>query len=138
MVESNQVDKVAFSQRKAALQAPIVVSEIADDCLYSGFFGRLDSARMKAITDRILKAIEQHRCTTVIIDLASIDIIDSLVASHLQRMGETLRLVGVRSIFCGVSPVVAQTMTGAGVTFEGFQVKRNLKAALALVLEPSP
>lgn len=125
---------VAFSGRRGSVQAPMVVSEIADGCLYSGFFGRLDSARMKHVVDRILEAIEQSACEVIIIDLASIDIIDSLVASQLLKVGDTLQLIGVRAIYCGISPVVAQTMAGTGVSFDRFVVARNLKGALRIAL----
>lgn len=133
--DRGDANTVAFSQRTVALQAPMVVSEILDGCLYSGFFGRLDSARMKAVTDTVLESIELYNSEVIIIDLANIDVIDSMVAGHLLRVGETLAMVGVRSIFCGISPIVAQTMVGTGVSFAGFSVVRNLKAALRLVLE---
>ena len=126
---------VAFSQHSGSIQAPMVVSEIADGCLYSGFFGRLDSARMKQITDHIMMSVERSASETIIIDLASIDIIDSMVASHLSRLADTLQLVGVRPVFCGVSTIVAQTMVGTGVSFDRYTVVRNLKGALRLVLK---
>jgi len=126
---------VAFSQQAGSLQAPMVVNEIADGCLYSGFFGRLDSARMKIITDRLLEGVERQACNTIIIDLSNIDMIDSLVAAHLQKVGVTLRIIGVRTIFCGISPIVAQTMVGTGVSFDRFTVVRDLKSALRLVLK---
>ena len=125
---------VAFSQHTSSMQAPMVVNEIADGCLYSGFFGRLDSARMKSVTDRLLDGVEQSACETIIVDLSNIDVIDSMVAAHLQKVGDTLKLIGVRAIFCGISPIVAQTMIGTGVSFDNFTVVRNLKAALGLVL----
>lgn len=135
-IESEDDDhSVAFSQSASLLQAPMVVNEIADGCLYSGFFGRMDSARMKSVTDRILDAVEQSSCEIIIIDLSNIDVIDSMVATHLSRVGETLKIVGVRPIFCGISPIVAQTMVGTGVSFDQFTVVRNLKSALKLVLK---
>lgn len=126
---------VAFSQNASHMQAPMVVNEIVDGCLYSGFFGRLDSARMKSVIDRILDAVEQSSCEVIIIDLSNIDIIDSLVASQLSKVGDTLRMVGVRPVFCGISSVVAQTMVGTGVSLDRFTVVRNLKSALRLVLK---
>lgn len=131
----NMVASVAFSQNSGSLQAPMVVNEIIDGCLYSGFFGRLDSARIKSVTDRILNAIDQSSCEIIIIDLSNIDVIDSMVAAHLAKIGETLEVIGVKPVFCGISAVVAQTMVGTGVSFSKFTVVRNLKAALRLVLE---
>lgn len=131
----SNVSSVAFSQNSGSLQAPMVVNEIVDGCLYSGFFGRLDSARIKSVTDRILQGIDQSSCEIIIIDLSNIDVIDSMVAAHLAKIGDTLQVIGVRPIFCGISAVVAQTMVGTGVSFSNFTVVRNLKAALRLVIE---
>lgn len=39
--------KVAISRKKLGGDVPMVVREITDRCLYTGFFGTLDSARMK-------------------------------------------------------------------------------------------
>lgn len=128
--EPAATSQVAYSQRAASFQAPMVVSEIAENCLYSGLFGRLDSARMKAVTDAMLTAVETYRCENIIIDLSNIDLIDSLVAGHLFRVGDTLLLTGVRPIFCGISPVVAQTMVNTGIQFDRYQVARNLRSAL--------
>lgn len=46
--------KVAISRKKIVGELPIVVNEITDKCHYSGFFGTLDSSRIKAITDKVL------------------------------------------------------------------------------------
>ena len=127
--------KVAISRKKIGGELPIVVNEITDKCLYSGFFGTLDSARMKAITDKVLGLLTATGIEMLVIDLANIDIIDSAVASHLVRLGETLNLVGVQTIFCGISPPVAQVMITAGIEMTGFKITRDLKSAIKLVFE---
>lgn len=126
-------ETIAFSQRRGSLQAPMVVNEIADGCLYSGLFGRLDSSRVKSVTDRILESVEQTDCELIILDMANIDMIDSIVANHILRIHETLRLVGVETILCGISPIVAQTMVATGISTGSLRVARNLKRALQQV-----
>ncbi len=132
-VEQETAVKVAISDRAVGFQAPMVVSEIADNCLYSGFFGRLDSARVKSITDRLLASVEQTGIECVIVDLSNIDVIDSMVANHLLRIADTLKLVGVDAIFCGISATVAQTMVSTGVNVSGLRTTRNLKSALKML-----
>lgn len=122
--------KVAISRKKLGGEVPIVVSEITDQCLYTGFFGTLDSARMKMITDKILNMLTATGIETIIIDLSNIDIIDSAVAVHLVRLGETLTLVGVQTIFCGIIPQNAQVMVTAGVQMKEFRISRDLKSAV--------
>lgn len=127
--------KVAIARKKIGGEVPIVVNELTDKCLYTGFFGTLDSERMKAITDKILEMLGSTGIEVVVIDLANIDIIDSAVAAHLVRLGETLTLIGVKSIFCGILPPVAQTMITAGIEMRGFRISRDLKSAIKIVFE---
>jgi len=122
--------KVAYSRAKIGGEVPVVVNEIMDRCLYSGLFGVLDSARMQAITEKILDIVTATGIEMIIIDLGSVDIIDSAVAGRLAKLGDTLRLAGVKIIICGIQPFIAQTMANAGVSLERLKVSRNLKSAL--------
>lgn len=126
--------QVAISRKKIGGEVPLVVNEISDRCLYSGFFGTLDSARMKNITDKILDIIAATDIDIIIIDLANVDIIDSAVATHLVRLGDTLILIGVKVVFCGIPSTVAQTMITGGIEMKGFKISRNFKAAVKEVL----
>jgi rsbT co-antagonist protein RsbR len=136
MPKRNETDaKVAISRSKIGGEVPIIVNEITEKCLYTGFFGILDSARMKAITDRILEMLSATGIEIITIDLGNVDIIDSAVASHLVRLGETCSLIGVETIFCGIMPPVAQIMVTAGVEMKGFKIARDLKSAIKLVYE---
>lgn len=122
--------QLAISRKKIGGEVPLVVNEITDRCLYSGFFGTLDSARMKNITDKILDLVSATDIDIIIIDLANVDIIDSAVATHLVRLGDTLILIGIKVIFCGVPLTVAQTMVTGGIEMKGFKISRNLKSAI--------
>jgi len=122
--------KVAISRKKIGGEVPLVVNEITDKCLYSGFFGILDSARMKSITDKVLDLVAATDIDIIVIDLANVDIIDSVVATHLIRLGDTFILIGVKAIFCGIPPVIAQTMVTSGIEMKGFKISRNLKSAI--------
>ena len=126
---------VAISEKRIGLDTPIVVTEILDQCLYSGFFGRMDSARVKAASDRILESIMQVEAEFVIIDLSNVDLIDSAVAAHLIRVGDIIALIGTTPAFCGITPTVAQSMAYAGVEFRKFRIFRDLKSTLKWVLE---
>lgn len=122
--------EVAISERRIGYEAPVVVTQVTDACLYTGIFGRMDSSRMKSITDTILAAIDETDNQIIIIDLSNVDLIDSAVAAHLMRVGDTIQLVGVKVIFCGISSMVAQTMVTSGVEFNRYKVTRDFKTAL--------
>ncbi len=129
-----QEAKVAISRKKIGGEVHLVVNEIVDKCIYSGFFGTLDSARMKSITDKILDLVGATDIDIIIIDLANVDIIDSAVANHLARLGDTLMLVGVKVIFCGIQSTIAQIIIAGGVDMRGFKITKNIKSAIKDVL----
>jgi len=137
MVAQKKVEnqKVAIARKKIGREVPIVVNELTERCLYTGFFGTLDSARMLAITDKVLDMITLTGIEIIIIDLSNIDIIDSAVASHLVRFKEILALIGVETIFCGIIPQVARIMVSSGLEMKGFRISRDLKAAVKLMFE---
>ncbi len=57
-MKNQETSRVAMNETSIGIDTPIVVSQISDNCLYSGFFGRLDSARMKVVTDKIINTVE--------------------------------------------------------------------------------
>lgn len=122
--------QVAISRRKIIGEAPIVVNEITDRCLFSGFFGTLDSARTKKIMDGILEITTRTEHDMIIIDLSNVDVIDSAIAGQLVKLNKTLQLVGLEVIFCGFKPIVAQSMVSAGVLLDNIYVAKNFKRAL--------
>ena len=124
------IKKVAISRAKIGGESPIIIGEITDKCLYSGFFGTLDSARTQVITEKVLDLLGKTGIEIVVLDLSNVDIVDSAVTVHLVKFANTLKLVGVDIIFCGITPIVAQTMITAGVELKGYRISRDLKSAI--------
>lgn len=124
------MDSVAISRKQIGGESPIVASELFDHCIYSGFFGTIDSARMAAITNKIINMVESGDYTVSIIDLSNVEAIDSSVAKQLVQAAETLSLIGVKTIFCGIRGVIAMTMVKNGVVLGNITVKKRLKEAV--------
>lgn len=135
MPKKETTQRVSISERRIGFDTPMVVNQLTDSCLYSGFFGRLDSARVKSITDDILDAMEHTANDSIVVDLSNVDIIDSAVAAHLIRTGDVIRLIGCHVIFCGINTRVAQTMVSVGVEFSKYHVCKDLKSALRVVFD---
>lgn len=124
------MDSIAISRKQIGGESPIVASELFDHCIYSGFFGTIDSARMAAITNKIINMVESGDYTVSIIDLSNVEAIDSSVAKQLVQAAETLSLIGVKTIFCGIRGVIAMTMVKNGVVLGNITVKKRLKEAV--------
>ena len=128
--QEDEDQQVAISRRKIIGEAPIVVNEITDRCLFSGFFGTMDSARTKRIMDGILEITTRTEHDMIIIDLSNVDVIDSAIAGQLVKLNKTLQRVGLEVMFCGFKPIVAQSLVSAGVVLDNIYVAKNFKRAL--------
>lgn len=126
---------VAISRRAMGLEAPIVINELTDRCLYVGLFSTLDSARMKKVIDAVIDTADKNDNDIMVVDLSNIEIIDSTIANHLKKLNKLLLFIGMEVIFCGIRPIVAQSMISAGVDLENITIEKNLKRALLLVFK---
>jgi anti-anti-sigma factor len=130
-------DKVAISRKQISGEVSLVSNKITDNCIYTGLFGSLDSARMASITENIAVLCESSDIETLIVDLNNVDAIDSAVAAHLFRTSEVMKLLGVKVIFCGINKLVARIMVATNVSIGDVITVRNLKSALLLSYELS-
>ena len=80
--------------------------------------------------DGILEMVSRTDHDLIISDLSNVDVIDSAIAGHLVKLNKTLQLVGLEVIFCGIKPVVAQSMVAAGIELDNITVEKNFKRAL--------
>lgn len=138
-MKDNNIDdndkNIAISRRVLGGEAPIVINEITERCLYSGFFGTLDSVRMKKVIDNILEVADRNDHDLIIIDVSNVDVIDSAVAGNLKKLNKLLQLIGMEVIFCGFKPIVAASMISAGVELDNINVEKNLKRAIKAVFK---
>lgn len=135
MEKENAENKVAISRRVLGGESPIVINEITDRCLYANLYGTLDSVRMKKVNDSLLEIANRNDNDIIIIDLINLQIIDSTIAAHLKKLNKLLQLIGMEVIFCGLKPIVANSMVSAGIELENINVQKNLKRALLLVFK---
>ncbi|MCG7894051.1 MAG: STAS domain-containing protein [Candidatus Thiodiazotropha taylori] len=126
---------VAMSRMQIGGEVPLLATEITDQCIYTGLFGSIDSARMAMITEKMIDLAEDKEISVAIVDLSNVEAIDSSVAGYMVRLGKTLDLVGVTAIFCGISGSLASTMVAAGLGLEEFLTTRNMKEALRVSFE---
>jgi rsbT co-antagonist protein RsbR len=128
-------DDVAVSRKQIGGEVSLVTTEITDQCIYTGLFGSIDSARMASITEKMIELAEDREISVAIVDLSNVEAIDSSVAGYMVRLGKTLKLVGVSTVFCGISGSLASTMVAAGLGLEEFLTTRNMKEALKVSLK---
>lgn len=76
-------------------------------------------------------------CSTtkvVILDITCVPIVDSGVASHLNKTIQAARLKGTHTIVTGISDAVAETIVDLGIDWQGIETLSDLQTGLVTAL----
>ncbi|SHI89887.1 rsbT antagonist protein RsbS [Desulfofundulus thermosubterraneus DSM 16057] len=92
----------------------------------------LDDRTVGRLQQQLLKEIERTRARAVILDVRMVEVIDSYISYTLSETAVMARLMGCRTVLCGIQPPVALTLAQMGVTLQEVAVARNLEHALVL------
>jgi rsbT co-antagonist protein RsbR len=91
--------------------------------------------RAREITRALLTGIRQHRAKVVILDITGVPVVDSDVASHLNKTIQTARLKGARTVVTGISDAVAETIVDLGIDWGNIETVSDLQTGLRITLE---
>ena len=90
------------------------------------------------LQDDLAQMVGRHQSKGVIIDVTSLDIIDSFAARMLKSMAATTRLRGARTIIVGIQPEVAFAMVQLGLTLPGVDTALDLEEGLNILVQERP
>jgi rsbT antagonist protein RsbS len=101
----------------------------------------LIASMQEALTDRALvelrdtlsERVGRLRARAVIIDVTSLDVVDSFATRTIRGIAHTARLRGARAVVVGIQPEVAFAMVELGLTLDGVETALDLEEGLALV-----
>ncbi|MFC0522089.1 STAS domain-containing protein [Pontibacillus salicampi] len=93
--------------------------------------GDLDSNRTHYIQKNTLELCSKEHYETLYLDMSGVHTIDTVVAQHLFQLIQSLELLGIQSVICGMKPKVAQVSIQLGIDFSKIPVKSTLSHALA-------
>lgn len=131
-VEQDLRDKIALIERQQtkiqALSAPII--EVWDQVLTMPILDVLDSERAGAVSEKLLAEVSRKGARFTILDLTGIETMDAATATHLLRVVQAIRLLGVEGILTGIQPSVARTMATLGLGLESVTTLRDLRDGL--------
>jgi anti-anti-sigma regulatory factor len=97
----------------------------------------MDEQRAQQVLSAALEGVQAHRAGVVIIDITGVKLVDSSVASTLIRTAAALRMLGAQAMLTGISPEVAQTLVGLGISLEGIVTMGTLRSGIAYALRRS-
>ena len=125
----------AQSARLVELSTPVI--PITDRIMVMPLIGSMDEQRAQQVLSAALEGVQAHRAGVVIIDITGVKLVDSSVASTLIRTAAALRMLGAQAMLTGISPEVAQTLVGLGISLEGIVTMGTLRSGIAYALRRS-
>jgi rsbT antagonist protein RsbS len=90
----------------------------------------LTDGAVRALRDAVGWALDRNALRGVVLDLTSVDAMDSYITRCIHDLAISARLMGVPTIVCGVQPAVADTMVEMGLTLGEVRTTLNLDTAL--------
>jgi rsbT co-antagonist protein RsbR len=115
------------------LSAPLI--PVLEGITVMPLIGTIDTERAKQIMENLLTGVVKHRSEVVLIDITGVPIVDTMVAHHIIRAAEAVRLVGAKCMLCGIRPEIAQTIVSLGINLNEVMTKNTLKKGIEVALE---
>lgn len=103
------------------------------DTLLVTLQGDLDDATVIRIEARLTAEVARTRVTGMLIDVSSLDIVDSFIARVLARLVGMIRLLGAHAAIVGIQPAVAIALVELGVPMGHLDTALNAEQGLALL-----
>jgi anti-anti-sigma regulatory factor/HAMP domain-containing protein len=114
------------------LASPIV--PVLDGILVMPLIGVIDSRRAAMLIDTLLRGVEHHRASMVILDVTGVPIIDTQVARTLLDAARAVKLLGTQTILVGLRPELAQTIVGLGLDLSGLSTQADLQSGVSYAM----
>ena len=96
----------------------------------------LTDAELSQLQDELMRQVRAVRARGVIIDVTSLDVMDSFAARTIRSTAYMLKLRGADTVIVGLQPDVAFAMVQLGLHLEGVETALDLEEGLASLRRP--
>jgi rsbT antagonist protein RsbS len=96
----------------------------------------LTDGAVRALRNRVGVTLEAQQLRGVVLDLASVNLMDSYITRCIRDLAVSAKLMGVPTVICGVQPGVADTLVEMGLGLGDIPTAMNLDGALRLLRAP--
>ena len=90
---------------------------------------------LEKLRDDLLAMVCAVRARGVIIDVTSLDVLDSFASRSLTSLGQMVKLRGADAVVVGIQPDVAFAMVQLGLTLPGIATALDLEEGLQILKE---
>lgn len=95
----------------------------------------LTDADLVQLRDALVDRVGKFRSLGVIVDVTSLDVLDSFASRTLRDLAYMIRLRGAKTVIVGIQPEVAFAMVQLGLTLEDVATALDLEEGLAYLDE---
>jgi len=87
------------------------------------------------LQDDLTNAIANHGSRGVLIDISSLEIVDSFIGRMLANISGMARILDAQTVLVGMQPAVAITLVELGMSMPGVKTALNVEAGMDLLRE---
>ena len=92
-----------------------------------------DDSTVSSMQEQILQAMERFEPRGVVLDVSTVETLDSFFARTIAETADMVGLMGGRTVIAGMRPSVAITITQLGLTLGGPQTALDVDRALDMM-----
>jgi rsbT antagonist protein RsbS len=85
------------------------------------------------LQDDLTSRIVQDRARGVLIDISTLDIVDSFIGRMISNTAAMARILDAHTVLVGMQPAVAITLVELGLKLEGVQTALNVEKGVQLL-----
>ena len=97
-----------------------------------------DDETISALQDQVLQALDRTQAKGLILDISTVETLDSFFARTVAETAQMVALMGGRTIIAGIRPSVAITATQLGFTLKETQTALDVDRALDMLGGTAP
>ena len=88
-----------------------------------------------ALQDDLTERISRERAVGVLIDISSLDVVDSFIGRMIGHIAAMARVLDADTVVTGMRPAVAIMLVELGLSLEGVHTALNVERGMALLRE---
>jgi rsbT antagonist protein RsbS len=90
----------------------------------------LTDGAVRRLRDAVGATLEGRPLRALVVDMASVDVMDSYITRCIRDLAISARMMGVPTIVCGVQPGVADTIVEMGLVLGNVRTTLDVDSAL--------